>query len=736
MWITTFLVISAIETAGLIWFTLMNRSAAQESFLWGYSPEKLVLLFLLFVILLLFIFLVFYSLKPKSRQYQHLRNLAAGEKALWVALWSSILLAITIFFLLIHPQEWYGSYYVLFDHLKAVLFWLLVLCLQTVFFVLVRLSVGFTRKPEGNIRGTTMKELGALCLVFLFALVVKFTFVLPHTYGLYKDVGESKYFNMIFYLFDGRFLHAADDVTTHYPFLYPLLLLFTYAIKNYTFQAILVFNAIFSSSIVFPLYLLARRFLNKHASLILIIIASLIPFQFLTPNRLMSENLYFPLLLWSVYLAFVLPRNPKYRWAWDCLASVFFGLMYLTRFISLAIIPFLFLIWWIKPYAGAKGLLRFSLGKFLRVLIMLLLTALVYSPWVIIGLGNDMTFMQTLGFGITAFTNPQQLTALNLIKWLMLYSMYYVLLAAPVLNLITLAVRDSLSKHQASERRRWLVSWLILLLAFTLAVVRHSWRAYYNLDQPEKIMGRYVIYFVPLFLLTGFIGLKVFHKSAYRSFRNFLTISVLLPALLVGISYVTVIMGKVIPLGENFIQPLISIDGFYIKELGAFFFGILLLLYLGGAYFIWNGREKAVEFVGWALLAFYLFAEPDCRDFLNNENTYQELGYQVSEMMLSAYQGTDCPIPYKIYLSDGFYVDDRKDFAWSLYVRNLSCDWEIIKYDAEQKPELNGDLGFIIYPFDEAKPASYRSYQVWEIDGEKFVIERELGYVPESGEQE
>ena len=121
---------------------------------------------------------------------------------------------------------------------------------------------------------------------------------------------------------------------------------------------------------------------------------------------------------------------------------------------------------------------------------------------------------------------------------------------------------------------------------------------------------------------------------------------------------------------------------------------------------------------------------------MNNENTYQELGYQVSEMMLSTSRETGCPDTYKIYLSDGFYVDDRKDFAWSLYVRNLSCDWEIIKYDAEQKPELNSDLGFIIYPFDEAKPASYRSYQVWEIDGEKFVIERELGYIPESGEQE
>jgi hypothetical protein len=484
---------------------------------------------------------------------------------------------------------------------------------------------------------------------------------------------------------------------------------------------------------VFPLYFLARRFLNQRYSLILVVIASLIPFQFLTPNRLMSENLYFPLLLWSIYLSFVAPKNPKYRWLWDCLTGFSYGLLYLTRFISLALIPFLLVIWWLKPYSGTHGFFRFSTKKFLHTLVILLITALVYSPWVIIGLQNNLTFMETLGFGITANTNAVQLTFVNLLKWVMLYGAYYFLLAAPVLNLIILAYRDNQLKHKESERRRWLVSLLVLLLAFSLAVVRHSWRAFYNVEQPEKIMGRYVIYFVPLFLMTGFIGLKSFHKSTYRSSWHFFGWSVLLPVFLTGFSYVIIIMGKVIPLGENFIQPLISIDGFYIQQLREYFFIIILLLYLGGAYFMWNGREKAVEFVAWALLAFYLFAEPDCRMYLNDQNTYQELGYRVSEMMLNASRETNYDAPYKIYLSDGLYVDDRKDFAWSLYVRNLSCDWEIIKYPAEQKPALDGEYGFVIYSFDEAAPASYRNYQVWEIDGAKFVVERELGYEPEPG---
>jgi hypothetical protein len=162
-----------------------------------------------------------------------------------------------------------------------------------------------------------------------------------------------------------------------------------------------------------PLYLLARRMLNREHSLILILVSSLIPFNFLIPNRLLSENLYFPLLLWSLYFAFVSPADTRQRLAWDALTGFTFGLLYLTRFISLAVIPFLMVIWWIKPFENVSGIFQWNWKKVANALMMVLITALVFSPWVYIGLNNGLSLKETLGFGIAATTNPQQLTLVN-----------------------------------------------------------------------------------------------------------------------------------------------------------------------------------------------------------------------------------------------------------------------------------------------------------------------------------
>jgi hypothetical protein len=580
--------------------------------------------------------------------------------------------------------------------------------------------------PQGDIKPVSIKEMDILLLIFLGVVALKLIFVIPGTYGLYKDVGESKYFNMIYYLFEGKFYTSADDVTTHYPLFYPLMLLFTYYVKNYTFLCIMLLNSIFASSIVFPLYLLARRMLNREHSLILILVSSLIPFNFLIPNRLLSENLYFPLLLWSLYFAFVLPADTRQRLAWDALTGFTFGLLYLTRFISLAVIPFLMLIWWIKPFENVSGIFQWNWKKVANALMMVLITALVFSPWVYIGLNNGLSLKETLGFGIAATTNPQQLTLVNFLKWILLYFSYYVLLASPVLNLIAITFQTFHLGNLKDECGRWLLSLVLLLLAFSAAVVRHSWRAFYNLDMPERIMGRYVIYFVPLFLLTGFIGMSHFEKEKFTSFRRFLEKTSIFEFLLVVFSYLLVIDGRIMPIGNNFIEPLISIDGFYIQQLHLFFFVFILTQYFGSAYFLWYGRPGAVGFAGCVLIVFYLFAEPDCLGMLKKQNTYQKLGYDVSQMMLDADKAYGEKLSYTIYISDGIYVDDRKDFSWSLYIRNLECPWQIVKYPAEDKPKLGDEKGFVIYKLGETQLSKDQEINLIDINGEHFVVEQNL----------
>lgn len=725
MWIQLYFILSSLETLALLAYTILEKSLPEESILLNYSGERLALIAGITIIFLFFVILTWHSFSLKSSLHQRIYQTLKDPRFIWSTLFINVVLAVVIDFLFTQPPGWFGSSLTLFTRLQPLLYWLQVLNGQSFIFALVFYCVVLIQTPENGTNSISLSELDVLMLIFLGAVLLKLAFVLPGTYGLYKDVGESKYFNMIFYLFDGRFYNAADDVTTHYPFLYPMMLLFTYFVKNYTFNCIMLVNCIFTSSIIFPLYLLARRFLDRQYSLFLAIVVCLIPFQFLIPNRLLSENLYFPLLLWALYLAFVTPADNRQRILWDALTGLFFGLLYLTRFISLAIIPFLLLIWWLKPFEEVTGAFQWNWKKAGHAILILLITALVYSPWVYIGLTNGLSLKETLGFGIAANTNPQQLTFANLLTWVLLYGCYYLLLAAPVLNLIIIALRTFPLTDLKNENSRWLLSLALLLLGFSLAVVRHSWRASYNLDLPLRIMGRYVIYFVPLFLMSGFIGLCNFDRNKFRSFFHFLVCTTLLQFALVTFSYLLIISGKIIPIGENFVEPLISIDGFYIQQLGVYFFVFILILYIGGAYILWNQKHQGIEFLTCVLVAFYLFAAPDCMDLLKQQSTYQKLGYTLSEAMLNAAKDGGKK-EYVIYFSDGISAGNRKDFAWSLYVRNLDCDWQIVKYPAVDKPDLVDENGFVIYPLSERDVARKAEMEYLNINGEKFVVELNL----------
>jgi len=726
MWISVYFILSALESGALWVFSLMESSHPQESLLINYSTERLLLLVALFLLGLFFLLLAYHTLARASRLVSSIERALRKPIVLAVSLLISLLLCAGILFLVTQPPQAFGTRLNLYLRLKPLLLWLFVISFQTFFFALVWGGVHASQPSQDRPAGLSIKEMDFVLLVFLAALLLKLLLMIPSAYGFFKDTGESKYFNMIYYLFEGRFYAAADVGTTHYPFLYPLLLVFTYWFKNSTFFLIVAANAFFSSSIIFPLYLLARQLLERPASRLLIVLASLIPFQFLLPNRLLSENLYFPLLLWSLFLTFTLPSDRRYRTLWDCLTALFWGLLYLTRFISLAVIPALLVIWWLKPFADQANPLLFSANKIARALLMLVIAALVFSPWVAIALNNGLTCKEALGFGIAANTNPEQLTLTNLLIWALLYATYYLLLAAPMLNGVFLALHSFKLNAFFEGANRWLASLAVLLLGFTAAVVRHSWRAFYNLELPQKIMGRYVIYFVPLFLLTGFLGLETFQRSKTSAPKRSLLPVLLLPALLVGFSYVLLILGKPVPLGANFIDPLISIDGFYIQQMGSLFFVLILLLYSVTAFLIWNKKKETLKLISLILLAFYLVALPACWTLLDQQTTFQRLGYSVSERMLAVESASAEPAEYAIYLSRAFSSDQRKDFSWSLYVRNLDCAWQVKYFPPEEPPSLadlqGGTRSWVIYPPGGATPSGARSTFSYEIHGHRLIV--------------
>jgi len=636
---------------------------------------------------------------------------------------ASLAACILLVLILILPPARFGDFQAVLKNLRPEMIWLLALSLQSFFFAFVWHSLHFIEKPQGGLPPIEVREMLGVLAIFAFSLALKIVFVLPNGYGMLKDVGETKYLYMLQYFNEGIFLHSATEFTTQYPPLYPLALMFAYSLRGFAFEGMKLINAFMASSLVFPVYFLSRRFLDRKAGLLLIALCSLIPFQFLMPVRLLSENLYLPLLLAVIYLVFVRPADDRYRFAWDCLTGFALGLLYLTRYISLALIPFMLLVWWVKPFRGAGRVLALYPRKLRNLLAMLAVAALTYLPWILVGVANDLPLTQMLGFSIAADTNPAQLTLANLLKWFLFYGGYYILLAAPVLNLLLVRGRSEEKNMLEGERNRWALMIGVLMLAFGVAIVRHSWRADYNLDLPKRLMGRYVIYFVPLFLMSAFMAFKRFDKSRYSNLGTFFLLNELLPLALVLISYQLVIKGALIPVNAEFIHPLISIDGYYLELLGNGFFVLLAVLYTGTNLLLWYGRRELAVFAAVGLAVFYLLGEPAYQELMVSGQTPQQMGKLALDLMRAANRKAGQNLKYEVLLPAGLSGDEMDDAAWTIFIRNPQSEWRVGSYAPQKVLDLKENASILIVPLADAGRLPAGDYQSVYINGQPYAAQ-------------
>ncbi len=255
---------------------------------------------------------------------------------------------------------------------------------------------------------------------------------------------------------------------------------------TYAFDGIKLLNVLASSSVIFPVYFIARHFMGRKQSLLAVLLTCLIPYHLVFPRRILSENLFFPLFIWTVFITFAKPKNARMRLPWDLLNGAMLAVLYLTRYITLAAIPFFVLAWWVKPFEGEPGLFKPGWKKFGHLVGMGAALLLTFSPWLIAGLREGVNLKLVLGFGVASKTDPAQLTLYNLVIWIVLYASYYVLVAAPVLNLLLAAFTQLDLKKWREDLGRLVFQVLALMAGFYLAVTRHSWRAIQQRSPPRS----------------------------------------------------------------------------------------------------------------------------------------------------------------------------------------------------------------------------------------------------------
>jgi hypothetical protein len=632
-WWRIYLGLFSMETLGLLVSNIIIGSQPGERVIFNLSLTRFIIVAGLEILWLFSIWAVWQSIKKQAA----FQKLLLNDVFVLAVVFASFLALAGNLYLICFDFNKLGEFQQLYLNFKPFLVWGFIVSLQSWLFSMVWFGHLFTGSQETRDKGRSDDELLLVLGLFILVVVIKIIFVIPTAYGPVIQSDELRYFETAKFLYNGNFL--IEDIN-HSPFLYPLMLSVAFAFKENAYEAIKILNILFSSSIVFPLFLIARKYFTKKETLLITVLACILPYHLLFPRMIMSENLYFAIFLWIVFFMLNEPKSQKLSWFWNFNTGISIGLLYMTRYITLSIIPALLCAWWLINPGTTKNLFQpgiHKLGKFCLLAAGILIG---FSPWLISGLSAGIPVQQLLGFGITSKTTAGQLTIKNLIIWLSLYLSYFILMAAPVLPVFTkfFSIRK---KNLSAEIKNWFILLGAIFLGFLTACVRHSWRAFYNSEMPTKIMGRYVLYFAPLFFISALLLMRQTPASRQGSLVRHIAHTFVVPFLLVTISY-QFLLGNLFNLHDgDLINLLGSVDVGYFKYLGMNFFYFLLVIYAVFCCLSWNTQIPYLKTIHLLLIIeFYLAGIPA---YFQDLQTYQDYQY-LANKIIEIYQSGDYDI--------------------------------------------------------------------------------------------
>jgi len=469
---------------------------------------------------------------------------------------------------------------------------------------------------------------GILLLIYISAIAITMIFNTSTVYGPIHYTDEITYWQFAQDLVSGN----ANKIFTPeliIPPLYPLSIAPAFLLpKNLIYPAALLLSQLYLTSIIFPIYILLKKLTkNNRLSLAGATIILFHPFYFVFSRLILSENIYLPLFMWAVAFSFtglIPPRKQsaygKTRWVETVIIGLLIGLCYLTRYITLGVIPALLLIWWLQPFSGEKGVFLFSWKKLIYLSVMVLEITLLASLWIGIGARFGLPASQLLGFISTGpFIGAPQLTLQRLFLWTTYYGLYTLAIAAPVIGLLFAGIFKFDLKHWREEPYRWLVAVILIAGLFLAITIRHSWSAAYNFPDPLKLQGRYLIIFSPLFLITALTVLSKYPNLYQGKKMNIFILIISVSCLILSFKFLS---------DHKALFSFTSVDGAII----IFGNGLLFIILAAVLQLFLLIRWKKIPFlasialpIGFGLA--YLMAFPGIYDYMINKS--REINYPV-----------------------------------------------------------------------------------------------------------
>ena len=309
------------------------------------------------------------------------------------------------------------------------------------------------------------------------------------------------------------FYFQTINIKAGYPVLYPIILSISYVFNDMTivYPVMKIINALLSSLIIFPAWLIAKEFMSKKNAFTMAIIVSLLPPMFAFSPILMSENLFFPLFLFSFYFIYKSFVSAKYKW--DILAGVFIGLTILTRTIGIILIPSILLFWFVSIFK------KNHFKQLKKKIVLLVFLIMVFIPFALKNTASSGFILPTL-FGRYASEATTSLSASypfeRIVPRFFIYLGYIILSTLTIFFISFLSIFKSI-KGNYKLFVFTIFSSITVLFSILIAINHGIFPESFTLSWlGGRVLGRYVAAIFPLIFILGGIGMIRKHKVSKK----------------------------------------------------------------------------------------------------------------------------------------------------------------------------------------------------------------------------
>lgn len=484
---------------------------------------------------------------------------------------------------------------------------------------------------------------------------------------------------------NAKYILKLDYYSSHYPPLYSLIQSLSFVVDASNFYLVMqVINVILSSLLVYPTWLLAKKYLGYKDRIVVSILILLIPFQVVYPRIIMSENLYYSLFIFLVY--FTIISSEKLRYIDSVILGITIAFCLMTRYMTYALLPTIVFIWVVLSYISMK-LRNLKLIQMIKEWLckgstIVISTFIISMPWIFTRYIKGYPILEIFNKNRTEYISTSG--SEHLIKWTVFYGCLFVLSLSPLLLPLFFGLLNSKIIKLDNDEKKFTFATIFITIPIYLTAIKHSSQAYYNQDIPYYIIGRYTTYVLPLWLILSYILIKKIYNSDEKRTNNIkLIISTVISEILIYISYLTIIKGRFYKISDSFVLVVNATDVYSYSGGGIIFLFFAIMLIILCLIFL---IKKQFSLFTSMLFLFYIISSLICFNCMER--------FQDNKVFNNLTVNHIKDIDNKIYVSKD--LGSQQEY----YIKFWELEDKIIEYDNESR-SLMPNYGDIILSKNE-----------------------------------